>query len=89
MKCTGKYKEMAEQFWKDGCDEYTIEKFIRQKWRQMSSEKMRELQTLWLFGYRIIIQMKRKRCGYIMRFVLTAEMHHSSRDIICGRTDLV
>ena len=31
MKYTGKYKEMAEQFQKDGCDEYMIEKFIRQE----------------------------------------------------------
>ena len=31
MKYEGKYKEMAEQFRADGCDEYTIEKFIRQE----------------------------------------------------------
>lgn len=31
MKYTGKYKKMAEQFKKDGCDEYTVEKFIRQE----------------------------------------------------------
>ncbi len=31
MKYTGKYIEMAEQFRKDGCDEYTVEKFIRQE----------------------------------------------------------
>ncbi len=31
MKYTGKYKEMAEQFRKDGCDEYTVDKFIRQE----------------------------------------------------------
>ena len=31
MKYEGKYKEMAEQFRADGCDDYTIEKFIRQK----------------------------------------------------------
>lgn len=31
MKYTGKYKEMAEQFRKDGADEYTIEKFIREE----------------------------------------------------------
>lgn len=31
MKYTGKYKEMAKQFWKDGCDEYMIGKFIRQE----------------------------------------------------------
>ncbi len=31
MKYEGKYKEMTEQFRKDGCDEYTIEKFIRQE----------------------------------------------------------
>ena len=31
MKYTGKYKEMAEQFQKDGCDEYTIEQFIRRE----------------------------------------------------------
>ena len=24
---TGKYKQMAEEFRKDGCDKYTIEKF--------------------------------------------------------------
>jgi len=31
MEYIGKYKEMADQFRKDGCDEYTIEKFIRQE----------------------------------------------------------
>lgn len=31
MKYTGKYLKMAEQFRKDGCDEYTVEKFIRQE----------------------------------------------------------
>ena len=31
MKYTGKYKKMAEQFRKDGCDEHMIEKFIRQE----------------------------------------------------------
>lgn len=36
LEYTGKYKEMAEQFRKDGCDEYTIEKFIRQ---EMEDEK--------------------------------------------------
>ncbi|MBD5543839.1 MAG: hypothetical protein HDR01_06285 [Lachnospiraceae bacterium] len=89
MKCTGKYKEVAEQFWKDGCDEYTIEKFIKQEMEADEFRKGEELQILHLFGYGIIIQMKRKGCGYIMRFVLTVEMHHSSRDTICGRTDLV
>ena len=27
----GKYKKMADAFRKDGCDEYTVEKFIRQE----------------------------------------------------------
>ena len=31
MEYKGKYKEMAEQFRKDGCDEYLVEKFIRQQ----------------------------------------------------------
>ena len=31
MQYTGKYKEMADQFRRDGCDEYTVEKFIRQE----------------------------------------------------------
>lgn len=31
MEYKGKYKKMAEQFRKDGCDEYTVEKFIRQE----------------------------------------------------------
>lgn len=31
MKYKGKYKEMAEQFRADGCDDYTIEKFILQE----------------------------------------------------------
>lgn len=35
-KYTGKYAEMAEQFRKDGCDEYTIEKFIR---REMEADE--------------------------------------------------
>lgn len=30
-KYEGKYADMAEQFRKDGCDEYTVEKFIRQE----------------------------------------------------------
>lgn len=30
-KYKGKYAEMAERFRKDGCDEYTVEKFIRQQ----------------------------------------------------------
>ncbi len=29
MECIGKYKEMTEQFRKNGCDGYTIERFIR------------------------------------------------------------
>jgi len=28
---TGKYKKMAEEFRRDGCDEYIVEKFIRQE----------------------------------------------------------
>ncbi len=36
MEYTGKYKEMAEQFRKDGCDEYTIKKFIR---REMEADE--------------------------------------------------
>lgn len=31
MEYTGKYKKMAEQFRADGCDEYTVEKFIREE----------------------------------------------------------
>lgn len=31
MKYTGKYREMAEQFRRDGADEYMVEKFIRQE----------------------------------------------------------
>lgn len=31
MKYIGKYKKMAEQLLKEGCDEYTIEKFIQQE----------------------------------------------------------
>ena len=31
MEYTGKYKEMAEQFRRDGADEYTVEKFIRRE----------------------------------------------------------
>lgn len=31
MRYEGKYKEMAEQFRADGCDEETVEKFIRQE----------------------------------------------------------
>jgi len=39
MKYTGKYKEMAEQFRKDGADEYTIEKFI---WEEMERDEFRK-----------------------------------------------
>ena len=28
---TGKYKQMADKFRRDGCDEHTVEKFIRQE----------------------------------------------------------
>ena len=31
IEYTGKYKKMAEQFRADGCDEYTVEKFIREE----------------------------------------------------------
>ena len=34
MKYTGKYLKMAEQFRRDGADEYMIEKFIRQEMEQ-------------------------------------------------------
>lgn len=36
MEYTGKYKEMSEQFRKDGCDDYTIEKFI---WQEMETDE--------------------------------------------------
>ncbi len=36
MEYKGKYMDMAEQFRKDGCDEYTIENFIR---REMESDE--------------------------------------------------
>ncbi|MCI8993790.1 MAG: hypothetical protein HFG80_13930 [Eubacterium sp.] len=39
MKYTEKYKDMAEQFRKDGCDEYMVEKFIR---REMEADKFRK-----------------------------------------------
>lgn len=39
MKYEGKYKEMAEQFKADGCDDYTIEKFIR---REMEMDEFRK-----------------------------------------------
>ena len=34
MEYKGKYKKMAEQFRKDGADEYTVEKWIRQEMEQ-------------------------------------------------------
>lgn len=39
MKYTGKYKKMAEQFKKDGCDDYMIEKFIRE---EMEADEFRK-----------------------------------------------
>lgn len=39
MEYTGKYKKMAEEFRKDGCDEYTVEKFIRQ---EMEADEFRK-----------------------------------------------
>lgn len=39
MEYTGKYKSMAEQFRKDGCDECTIEKFIKQEMEANEFEK--------------------------------------------------
>ena len=41
MEYTGKYKEMAEQFRKNGLDEYTIERFIRQ---EMESDKFETIE---------------------------------------------
>ena len=38
-KYEGKYAEMAERFRKDGCDEYTVEKFIRQQMEADEFEK--------------------------------------------------
>lgn len=40
-KYEGKYAEMAEQFRKDGCDEYTVEKFIRREMEYDEFEKGR------------------------------------------------
>lgn len=39
MEYIGKYKKMAEEFRKDGCDEYTVEKFIRQ---EMEADEFRK-----------------------------------------------
>lgn len=39
MKYPGKYKEMAEQFRKDGADEYMVEKFIREEIERDEFEK--------------------------------------------------
>ena len=39
MKYTGKYKKMAEQFRKDGVDEYLIEKFICEEMERDAFEK--------------------------------------------------
>ena len=36
---------MAEQFQKDGCDEYTIEQFIRREMEQMGLLRAVEQQT--------------------------------------------
>ena len=40
MKYEGKYKDMAEEFRKDGADEYTVEKFIRQEMEREDFEKL-------------------------------------------------
>ena len=39
MIYTGKYKKMAEEFRKDGADEYLIEKFIREEMERDAFEK--------------------------------------------------
>ena len=39
MKYTGKYKEMADQFRKDGVDEYNVAKFIREEMERDEFEK--------------------------------------------------
>jgi hypothetical protein len=39
MKYTGKYKKMAEEFRKEGCDDATIEKFIR---REMEDDEFQK-----------------------------------------------
>ena len=49
VKYTGKYAEMAEQLRADGCDEYTVEKFVREEmeadeWK--AGEGMTEFEAL-------------------------------------------
>ena len=40
MEYKGKYNKMAEQFRKDGVDEYTVEKWIRQEMEQDEFERL-------------------------------------------------
>lgn len=40
MKYTGKYKKMAEQFRRDGADEYLVEKFIREEMERDEFERL-------------------------------------------------
>jgi hypothetical protein len=48
MKYTGKYKKMAEEFRKEGCDDATIEKFIRREMEDDEFQKGMEQQILLL-----------------------------------------
>lgn len=57
MKYTGKYKEMAEQFRKDGADEYMVEKFIRE---EMERDDFRKGEgTTGLEAYKIWKRLRR------------------------------
>lgn len=51
MKYTGKYKKMADEFRKDGADEYLVEKFIREEMERDEFRKGRG--TTDLNAYRV------------------------------------
>lgn len=79
---------MAEQLLKDGCDEYTIEKFIQQE--KDADEFARNEGTTDIEAVRLwkSYPNETRRCGCIMRSASIVEMHHSDRGTTYGRINL-
>ena len=89
MKYTEKYKELAEQFRKNGCDEYMIRKFIRQEMEAGEFRKGEGTQIWKHFGFGRDIRMRQRRYGFIMHFVSIAEIRPLSRGTIYGKINLL
>ena len=86
MKCTGKYKEMAEQFRKDGADEYMVEKLSGKKWNGMNFERVRALPSWKPIRYGSGGRKNVGRCIFITLSVGIVEARPSLQmDTISGR----